>query len=167
MSEDICGSTDTTTGEPCKFSPGESCPWHDVDGDPPDTGRKCALEQNPELAGKVADRLSAGDTIAEACAEVPEVSEDQYYEWRSRSDEGGVFTEFAEETTRARKGAGRQDRAELKQQLREHGDTRTWYKLHMTQYGDQYGDDEMDMREDELTVDSDVVEIGDAATNQG
>lgn len=38
MSDDVCGSTDTCSGEPCQFSPGESCPYHDTD-DPPDAGR--------------------------------------------------------------------------------------------------------------------------------
>ncbi len=159
MTEDICGSTDTTSGEPCQFKPGESCPWHDTDETP--DRNQTALEDNPELIDKVADRLAAGDTVAEACAEVDEVSEDQYYDWRRRADsDGGVFSDFAKETTRARKRAGRNDRVELERAIRESMDTRTWYKLHMKQYGDQYGDEEMDMREesDTLTVESEVVE---------
>jgi len=145
--DDICGSTDTSSGDPCKFTPGESCPWHDEESDP--NTRQTALEQDPSITDKVADRLAAKDTVAEACAEIPEISEDQYYEWRRRADDdGGVFAEFRKETTRARKGAGRQDRAELKEKLREENDTRTWYKLHMKQYGDQYGGEEMDMRDE-------------------
>jgi transposase-like protein len=145
--DDVCGSTDTTSGEPCQFSPGDSCPWHDTD-ETPDT-RNTALEEDPSLTDKVAERLAAGDTVAVACAEVPGVSEDQYYEWRRRADEdGGVFADFRKETTRARRGAGRRDKNELKQEIEKEGDTRTWYKLHMKQYGDQYGDEDMDMREE-------------------
>lgn len=33
---DQCGSTDTTSGEPCQFSPGESCPHHDESENLPD-----------------------------------------------------------------------------------------------------------------------------------
>jgi len=147
MSDDICGSTDTTTGEPCQFSPGESCPWHDTDSSP-DT-REPYLKQHPDVIDLIADRLAAGDTVAEACAEVDEVTEYQYYEWRRRADEdGGVFAKFANETTRARKGAGRQDRARLQEEIEQTKDTRTWYKLHMKQYGDQYGDEDADMREE-------------------
>jgi len=158
MTEDICGA-ETVSGEPCQ-NPAESCPWHNVE-DAPDTGRKNALEKDPDLIDKVADRLAAGDTVAEACAEVGEVSERQYYEWRQRaSEDGGLFRKFRKETTRARKRAGRNDRAELERAIRESMDTRTWYKLHMKQYGDQYGDEDMDMREesDTLTVESEVVE---------
>jgi len=146
MSDDAekCGA-DTTKGGTCE-NPADSCPWHNTDSNP-DT-RQTALEQNSDLIDHVADRLSAGDTVAEACAEVNGVSEDQYYAWRRRADDGGVFAKFRKETTRARKGAGRQDRAQLQQAIRETSDTRTWYKLHMKQYGDQYGDDEMDMREE-------------------
>jgi len=161
MSEDICGSADTSTGEPCQFSPGDSCPWHDPDADP-DT-RKPTLKQDTDLTDRVADRLAAGDTVAEACAEVNGVSESSFYEWRQRgrNESGTVFSEFLEETTRARKGAGRKDRAELERALRETGDTRTWYKLHMKQYGDQYGDEEMDMRDESnaVEVESEVVTV--------
>jgi len=149
MTEDKCGHL-TTKGTPCQ-NPAESCPWHG-DNDDPDT-RKTELEKDPSLVDKVSDRLAAKDTVAEACAELPGITEDQYYAWRRRADEdGGVFDKFRNETTRARKGAGRQDREELKENLREGGDTHTWYKLHMKQYGDQYGDEEMDMRDDPVTV---------------
>jgi len=158
--DDICGSLDTSTGDPCQFKPGESCPWHDESTDP-DT-RRTDLERNPGLIDKVSDRLASGDTVAEACAEVPEVSERQYYEWRGRADsDGGVFREFRDETTRARKGAGRQDRSKLMRKVEETGDTRTWYKMHMKQYGDQYGDEDADMREDDpvtIEVSENVVE---------
>lgn len=154
MSDDICGSKDTTSGEPCKFSPGDSCPWHDTEN-PPENGRKHTLEKDPDVVDNVADRLAAGDTVAEACAEVPVVSESAYYDWRKqgRDDSSGIFVDFLDETTRARKRAGRQDRAELKERLRETNDTRTWYKLHMKQYGDQYGDEDTDMREEGVRQD--------------
>jgi len=148
--DDICGCEDTSSGEPCQWNTAEKggCPWHS-DGKDPDT-RKSTLEKHPDLIDRVADRLASGDTVAEACAEVQLVSEATYYEWRKRGDEESdtVFAEFLEETTRARKGAGRQDRAQLQREIREQGDTRTWYKLHMKQYGDQYGGEEMDMREE-------------------
>ncbi|AGM11114.1 hypothetical protein M196_gp20 [Halorubrum tailed virus 4] len=153
---DLCGAPTSKGGE-CQNA-AESCPWHNVD-ETPDGGRKTGLEKDPDLIDRVADRLAAKDTVAEACAEIPGITEDQYYAWRRRADEDGdLFAKFRKETTRARKGAGRQDRAELKENLREQGDTRTWYKLHMKQYGDQYGDDEMDMREDSaIEVESEVV----------
>jgi len=158
MTDDICGA-ETVSGEPCQ-NPAESCPWHNVE-DAPDTGRKSLLEKNSDLIDRVSDRLAAGDTVAEACAEVEGITERLYYQWRARAEEdGGVFKQFLQETTRARKGAGRKDRAELERAIRESMDTRTWYKLHMKQYGDQYGDEEMDMRDesDTLTVESEVVE---------
>jgi len=143
--KDICG-VETTQGHPCKNNAG-SCPWHNSDNEA--NTRQTELERNPDLIDKVADRLAAKDTVAEACAEIPEMTERKYYEWRRRAEEdGGIFREFREDTTRARKGAGRQDRAELQEEIESQGDTRTWYKLHMKQYGDQYGDEDMDMRQE-------------------
>ena len=118
--EDICGSTDTTTGEPCQ-NKAESCPWHDTDSEP--NSRQTALENNPDLIDRVSDRLAAGDTVAEACAEVVEVSERQYYEWRRRADEeGGLFREFREETTRlAEKTEPNLSKPFVKPRIRERG----------------------------------------------
>jgi len=143
---DICGA-ECADGTPCQ-NPADSCPWHGVNKTP--DRKQSKLQKNPELVDKVSDRLSAGDTVAEACAEVNQLSERSFYEWRRRGQEESdtVFSRFLHETTRARKGAGRQDRAQLQQAIQESMDTRTWYKLHMKQYGDQYGDEEADMREE-------------------
>jgi len=144
---DKCGA-ETTDGTPCE-NPAESCPWHDTD-DAPDTGRESLLEKRPELTDLIADRLAAGDTIPEACAEVNGMSEKTYYKWRRKAqqdDPKPEYVEFREETTRARRQAGKRDRAELKQAMRDATDTRGWLKLHMNQYGDAYGDEDTDMRE--------------------
>lgn len=56
MTDDICGSEDTTSDDPCQFSPGDSCPYHDTD-DPPDNGR-------PSKFDDVRDELlSAADSF--------------------------------------------------------------------------------------------------------
>lgn len=145
MSEDICGSTNTTSGEPCKFTPGDSCPWHDSEN--PAEGRKTRLEENPEIKDLIVGELQAGATVPEACAEAG-IGTSAYYDWRDRGKESEdtVFSEFAEETTHARRIASKNDRRELKSECKENKDTRTWYKLHHDQYGDTYGKEEAEER---------------------
>ena len=145
MSDDVCGSTETTTGKPCQFSPGESCPWHNTD-DPPKNGAKGLLDE--AMLNLICGCLQNGHTISEACAEAG-IGETTYYEWasRGRDENDTIYTDFAEETARARKVAARNDREELKKACRSEKDLRTWYKLHMNQYGDGYGDEDTDLRE--------------------
>jgi hypothetical protein len=54
--DDICGSTNTSSGEPCGFTPGESCPYHDTD-DPPDMGRPSKFDDARD------DLLAAADSF--------------------------------------------------------------------------------------------------------
>lgn len=146
MADDICGA-DTTKGGQCQ-NDADSCPWHNTDNTP--ERKQSNLELNPDLTDLVADRLSAGDTISEACAEVDDISEEAYYRYRRRGkkdDAKDIFKRFRKETTRARRQAGKRDRAELKQAMRDADDTRGWLKLHMNQYGDAYGDEDTGMRE--------------------
>lgn len=143
---DLCGAPTSKGGE-CQ-NPADSCPWHNVDETPP--RHQSNLERNPDLVDLVADRLSAGDTVAEACAEVDGITEEAYYRYRRRGqkdDSKEVYQRFSKETARARRQAGKRDRAELKQAMRDADDTRGWLKLHMNQYGDAYGDEDTDMRE--------------------
>jgi len=145
MSDDVCGSTDTSSGDPCQFSPADSCPWHNEDKNP--DSRNTELEDDHSIVDLVAGQLQNGDTVPEACAEA-NISEDQYYSWRRRGlEDDGIFAKFRKETARARKTAGKRDRERLRRECKENGDTRTWFKLHMNQYGDTYGDEDTDMRD--------------------
>jgi hypothetical protein len=143
--DDICGSTNTGSGEPCQRSAGwgrdtDSGPCVDhADGDG-GTGRRSELKESPEIVDLVAGELSNGATVPEACAEAG-ISTSSYHEWRRKGeadDAADVFTEFLEETTRARRIGAKRDRERLKEKMAETGDTRTWYKLHHDQYGDTY-----------------------------
>jgi len=66
MSEDICGSTDTSSGEPCQFSPGESCPWHDTKT-PPKTGRKGFIDDE-EAKQRALEAAEAGMYLKDCAA---------------------------------------------------------------------------------------------------
>lgn len=144
----ICGSTDTTSGEPCQRK-ADSCPYHGTD-DSPKT-RKTLLEKHPEIKDIIVGELANGATIREACAvDGVGISTETYYEWRRRAEEDGnsIFSDFSEETARARRRAARKDREELKAACRDSDDTRTWYKLHHDQYGDTYGEGSSDAASD-------------------
>lgn len=141
MSDNICGSTNTTSGEPCQFSPGESCPWHNTDD--PSEMRKTLLEEEPQLVDLVAGELANEKTVPEACAEA-NISIDQYKKWYARGDNDDakeIFCTFRTECRRARMIAAGSDRNSVKQEAKENGDTRTLWKAHMQQYGDIYAEE--------------------------
>lgn len=145
MTDETCGSTNTTSGQPCQ-NPKESCPWHNTDN--PAEGRKTLLEEQPEIKELIVGELQAGATVPEACSEAG-ITKHQYYDWNRRGkddDTKDVFSEFSKETTHARRIASKQDRHNLKQKCIENNDTRTWYKLHHDQYGDTYGKEEREER---------------------
>ena len=146
--DEICGSTDTHSEEPCQRTAGwgrdaDSGPCIDHADDAGGTGRRSELEQSPEIVDLVAGELSNGATVPEACAEAG-ISTSAYHEWRRKGeadDAPEVFVEFLEQTTRARRIGAKRDRERLKDLIAEEGDTRTWYKLHHDQYGDSYDEE--------------------------
>jgi hypothetical protein len=150
MTDDICGSTDTSSGEPCQWNESErgNCPWHSDEHKDEDNTRNTLLEEQPEIKEIIVGELQAGATVPEACAEAG-IRKSAYYEWRKRGKNNpeSIFSEFAEETTHARRIASKQDRNRLKDKCIENDDTRTWYKLHHDQYGDTYGKEEPEERE--------------------
>jgi len=146
--DDICGSTDTTTGDPCSRDAGwgrdaDSGPCIDHVDSNAGTGRRCELKQDESIIDLVAGELQNGATVPEACAEAG-IGTSSYHDWRRQgeADEAdAVFVEFLEETTRARRVGAKRDRERLKELIAETGDTRTWYKLHHDQYGDSYDEE--------------------------
>jgi len=148
MTDDICGSTDTHSGERCQRSAGwgrdaDSGPCIDHTDTEHGTGRVCELKRDESITELVAGELQNGATVPEACAEAG-ISTSAYHEWRQRAeadDAADVFVEFLEETTRARRIGAKRDRERLKELIAENGDTRTWYKLHHDQYGDSYDEE--------------------------
>lgn len=146
--DDICGSTDTVSGDPCQRDAGwgrdtDASPCIDhADGDG-GTGRQTLLQQDDSITDLVAGELQNGATVSEACAEAG-ISTSAYHEWRRKGeadDAADEFMEFLEETTRARRVGAKRDRERLKELITETGDTRTWYKLHHDQYGDSYDEE--------------------------
>jgi transposase-like protein len=145
--QDTCGA-ESSDGTPCEWDEAErgECPYHGENADP-DT-RNTLLEDNPEIKEIIIGELQAGATVPEACAEA-DITKRQYYLWRDKAeeDEDGIFRNFRDETTRARRVASKQDRQRLKDKCIENDDTRTWYKLHHDQYGDTYGEEDRESRD--------------------
>lgn len=100
MTDDRCGADDTTTGEPCKFTPGDSCPWHDTD-DPPDTGRPTKLDL--ETQEIIAQAIEGGAGIAEAASKAG-VHRETVGNWLEKAEEQeeGIYNDFFERFMRAR-----------------------------------------------------------------
>ena len=146
--DDICGSTDTDSGDPCKRPAGwgmdaDSGPCTDHSDSGTGTGRRTELEKDPSITELVAAELQSGATVPEACAEA-RISTSAYHEWRrrgQRDDPKDVFVEFLEQTGRARKVDSHEKRRQLWQKAMDEGDLRTAYKLYHDQHGDTFDEE--------------------------
>ena len=154
-STDVCGSTDTTSGEPCQFSPGDSCPWHNDDKETPDNGRPTKLSYDRQE--KIATAIEAGKSLNSA-ARMAGVDPSTVYGWIDRGEaakEDGKeneFVDFYERLTRA-KGYGEDFYFGLALELaKENEDHRFIASLMKQRYPDSWGDTE-------TGVDADTVKL--------
>lgn len=123
--DDYCGSTDTTTGEPCQ-NPAGSCPWHNTN-EPPETGRPTKLSHQRQE--QIAGALEQGIGFDPAC-QAAGIDPNTGYRWLRRGEEQdeGEFCEFYERITRAR-GVGKYElSSSIVAIARENEDARTLLK---------------------------------------
>ena len=150
MSDDVCGSTDTTTGEPCQFSPGDSCPWHDTDS-PPDTGRDSKLTKSRQEA--IATMIEDGHSVT-AAARSNGVTKRTVMNWigQGKEQDEGIYAEFFHRYTRAR-GEGEKTYLELiKDMAQEEGDHRFLASLMKQLYQDSWDETETGVEADNVTI---------------
>lgn len=94
MSDQTCGSTDTTSGEPCGFPvPQPKCPFHG-EGEPPDNGRP--TEYTEERATYICQEIRKGRSLKSICREEEMPSAGAVILWASEDREG-----FADRYARA------------------------------------------------------------------
>jgi len=154
MSEDVCGSLNTTSGEPCQFSPGESCPWHDTET-PPDTGRPTKLSYDRQE--KIASAIEDGKSISIA-ARKNDVSPKTVSNWAQKGEadlEQGKENEYTEFFRRFERALGYKEDWYLQliiDMARENGDHRFLMSLLKNEFPDEWGDTE-------TGVDADVVDV--------
>jgi hypothetical protein len=153
MSDEICGSTNTTSGDPCQ-NPADSCPWHEVD-ETPDTGRPSKLSY--ERQEQIAAELEAGKSLNSAARKAG-VTPQTVYNWLDRGEvekqngNENAYTEFLERITRA-KGHGEDFYFNLALELaKENGDHRFIASLMKQRYPDSWGDTETGVEADTLNI---------------
>ena len=157
MTEDICGSTNTTSGEPCKFSPGDSCPWHNTD-DPPENGRDSKLTKEREE--QIAQAIERGKSINSA-ARMAGITPQTVYNWldRGEDEQNTVYADFFERITRA-KGYGEDKYFNVIWEMaKEEGDHRFLASLMKQRYPDSWEDTDTGVEASEIKVESEVVEV--------
>lgn len=165
MSDDRCGSTDTSSGDPCQWNEAESgdCPWHDTD-DPPDTGRpsKLSYERQENIAALIEDGRSVN-----SASRINDITPQTVYNWldrgRAEMEDGNenAYTEFFERITRA-KGYGEEWYFQTIVDIaKDEGDHRFLASLMKQRYPDSWGDTETGVEATEIKVGSEVVEITD------
>lgn len=102
MSDDICGSTDTTDGSPCQRSAG----WGRDEDDGPcvdhETDEVRPRKLTKELQERIASDLEAGIPVKHA-APANGITENTYYRWVRLGEEAdeGVLSQFSQRVTRA------------------------------------------------------------------
>lgn len=98
MSE-ICGSTDTNSGEPCEFTPAESCPHHDTHPG----GRPLKLDdkERRDRAVEAAEKGCSKGGCARAAGVTLETLND-YLDRANGEDPDERFIEFFDRFKRAR-----------------------------------------------------------------
>jgi transposase-like protein len=153
MSDERCGSTNTTTGEPCQNN-ADSCPWHNTD-DPPETGRPSKLSY--ERQEKIATALESGKSLNSA-ARMAGVTPQVVYNWLDRGEaekqqgKENEYTEFLDRITRA-KGHGEDFYYNLALELaKENEDHRFIASLMKQRYPDSWGDTETGVDADQGTT---------------
>lgn len=142
MTDDICGSTDTASGEPCQNAPSRDdgkCHLHTDAGDAVQVGRDTKLTHQRQE--NIAQMLEQGQSVAAACR-CNDISQKTFYQWLDRGDdqEEGIYSEFSKRVARAR-GVGEASLVdELIEQCRENGDTRTMLSIIKSRYPESWGD---------------------------
>lgn len=157
MSEDICGYEDTSSGEPCEWSPGDSCPFHNVD-DPPDNGRPTKLTKEREE--KIAQAIEDGKSMRSA-ARMAGVHPNTIFAWLDRGEgqDEGIYADFHDRIERAR-GHGEDYYHSLAMELAiENGDHRFIASLMKQRYPESWGETETGVDGVTIEVGSEVVEI--------
>lgn len=95
---EICGSTDTKSGDPCK-TPAHLCQWHGDESNP-DGGRptKLTYERQEAIAAAIED----GEPVVAACRQ-NEISHQTHANWmeRGRDQDEGVYAEYFGRLARA------------------------------------------------------------------
>jgi len=143
--DDICGSNDTASGDPCQRDPGWGtdrdhgpCRTHSEDGDP-HPGRDPKLTKQREEG--IAEMLENGHSVAAACR-CNGIGQSTFYEWLDKADqqEAGIYADFADRVARAR-GAGERELVdEMLDMAREDGDARTILSVLKNRYPESWGE---------------------------
>jgi rubrerythrin len=152
MTKDICGSTDTSSGEPCKWNESEKgeCPFHNTDN-PPDNGRDSKLTKEREE--KIAQAIERGKSINSA-ARMAGISPQTVYNWLDRGEDEAntVYRDFFERITRA-KGYGEDKYFNVIWEMaKEEGDHRFLASLMKQRYPDSWGDTDTGVKADSVTI---------------
>lgn len=150
MSDENCGSTDTSTGKPCQRDAGWGtdrdygyCTTHTDDDDGPPAHRPTKLTR--ERQESIAQMLEKGHSVKAACR-CNGIHHSTFYDWLEKGDEQeeGLFADFSDRVTRARGAGERKLVDELLEMAREQNDTRAILSILKNRYPDSWGDGDIE-----------------------
>jgi predicted DNA-binding protein YlxM (UPF0122 family) len=152
MSEDICGSEDTSSGEACQWDESERgpCPYHTKE-EPTDAGRDSKLTKEREE--KIAQAIEQGKSMTIAARKAG-VSRNAVYSWieKGEDQDEGVYASFHDRLMRAR-GEGEDFYLSLALDMaKENGDHRFIASLMKQRYPDSWGETDTGVDADNVTI---------------
>lgn len=139
-SEDKCGSTDTTTGEPCQRPAGwgrDTNRGHCQDHKEPGRDPKLTQARQEKIAGAIEE----GKSIASACR-MAGIDRTTFYNWMGRGEDEKetVYSEFFNRITRARGHGEDQYFTTIFELAKQEGDLATLMSMLKQRYPESWGD---------------------------
>lgn len=158
MTDEICGSSDTTTDEPCQRPAGWGtdrdsgfCRTHSEDHDGATGHRPTKLTAQRQES--IAQMIENGHSIRAACR-CNGIGHSTFYDWLERGDaqEEGLYADFSDRIARAR-GHGEQKLVdELLDMAREQRDTKTMLSVLRSRYPDSWSDADVDSEQGTVNI---------------
>lgn len=157
MTDNICGSENTSSGDPCRWNEAErgECPFHDEGQEQPDVGRPSKLSHQRQE--EICQAVEAGKSLTSA-ARMAGVDRTTVYGWIDKGEaaieagEDNEYTTFYNRLTRA-KGHGEDFYFGLALELaKENEDHRFIASLMKQRYPDSWGDTDTGVDADTVTI---------------
>lgn len=140
--EKICGSTETTSGNPCEWKPGPSCPFHNENKTPPDNGRPTKLSKDRQE--RIAIAIEEGVPLVAAC-KLNGITHETHSNWmkRGEQEEEGPYADYFGRLTRALGHDQREKTNVLWETAMETGDTQTMLTILKQRYPDTWSEQDI------------------------
>jgi len=143
MTDDLCGSTNTSSGVPCKWNIAKKgeCPFHNTD-DPPENGRPTKLSY--ERQERIATAVEEGVPLVAACR-LNNISHETHTNWmeKGQEEDEGPYADYFGRLTRALGTDQEKKTQQLWEAAQETNDTATMLTVLKQRYPETWQDQDI------------------------